>query len=134
MADTTWQVQVALASKLTNDSDLVAALPGGMYDYIPTNTSYPYLRMSEFQLYPWNRLARKKGKRYIWTLDVFSRYRGNQELLNISNLLDALCDEQDMEVQDFSFISMTVYFSHIVTEDDNETRHLIRQYEIYIEE
>lgn len=87
----TVQEQIYLA--LSTDTNLNALVNGRVYDSVPENTVYPYVCIAEYNEKAMNTFG-NRGKDIRMIVSIFSRYKGNKEILEIRNALDALLDQK----------------------------------------
>lgn len=83
-------VEAAVMALLAADATLMAASPGGVWDYVPADPSWPYVCLESAVETPKDTLGRNvgsQGRTVELTFLVLSQYQGRQEQTTV---LDAL--------------------------------------------
>lgn len=71
-------VQTAVMALLAADGTLQTAVPGGVWDYVPANPSWPYVCLESAEEAPSDSYA-KQGRVVRLTFAIFSTYQGRAE-------------------------------------------------------
>lgn len=79
--DCVWELQKAVFQALDNDSSL-SALVTGVYNHVPQDTVYPYIKISSVEAVDWSTKTTSGIKSQLF-LDVFSQSRGTKQTLDI---------------------------------------------------
>lgn len=77
MSDPNVATQKAILAALES-----ALSPIQVFNYVPQDTAYPYVTIDGSQVTPDDPLSKRRDDRYFY-LSVWSRYRGNKEVLEI---------------------------------------------------
>jgi hypothetical protein len=86
----TW-VQIAAYNLMKNDSILASKVYERIYDSVPSESTMPYIKISDITEVPQNTLN-SKIRDLTLTLNVWSDYGGNQELFDIMGDLNRIFD------------------------------------------
>lgn len=130
MALHTSNLQTAIYGQLSGDSALTA-LVTGVFDDVPENTNYPFVRIGEETILD-NSTKDLQGQEITITIHAYSEYRGKRE---VKQILDAIYDalhDSDMIVSNANLINFRFEFSDIVTESDGITRHGVMRFRAVI--
>jgi hypothetical protein len=85
-----FELQKAMYRALTADEALMAMLHGGVFTYVPQGTKFPYVVLGEASAKDYS-TSTSLAEEIIATLMVFSRERGNKEVLDcLSCIRDVL--------------------------------------------
>ena len=79
-------VQTSVMAVLAADAPLMALVPGGVWDYVPEDPSWPYVCLESAEEVPEDTYA-LQGRRVRLTFSIFSVFQGRAEQFAI---LDAL--------------------------------------------
>lgn len=79
-------VQTAVMAVLATDGTLLAAVPGGVWDYVPSNPTWPYLCLESAEEVPDDTYG-KQGRRVRLTFAVFSTFQGRAEQFAVVDCL-----------------------------------------------
>jgi hypothetical protein len=82
-------VQAGVYAALTGDATLGTLVPGGIWDHVPEDPTWPYLRIGELHEDPRDTSGVQRRKVAI-TLHGWSQYRGRAEVLSIVDRVIAL--------------------------------------------
>jgi hypothetical protein len=92
-ADSLWDVQTGVYTRLTGTSGLTALLANGagsILDHVPTGTAFPYVVLGTAQSVPLDTQG-VSGNEVTLTIDAYSRATGMDELRHImSQIYNAL--------------------------------------------
>jgi hypothetical protein len=83
-------VIASVMAALAADSTFMAAVPGGVWDYVPADPTWPYVCLDSASEAPADTMgsgAGSQGRRVLLTFAVFSLYQGRTQQLTI---LDSL--------------------------------------------
>lgn len=79
-------VQAAAMELLAADVTLMAAVPGGVWDYVPADPSWPYVCLESSSEEPYDSYG-KQGRTVRLVFSVFSDYQGRWEQFAIVDSL-----------------------------------------------
>lgn len=117
-----WDWQQALYQRLSTD-EVLSRLARGVYDDVPTPPRWPYVAIGEYTAIPADNQS-SDGLEATLTLHIWSRYRGNREVLAILERLHERLHNRRWEAVDATQIVATrVEFVEILRDPDGETRH-----------
>lgn len=112
------EIQKGFYDKLVADSALTTALGGAkVYSFVPQNTPYPYVQLGlftsqEFSTQTFN------GLDSTYTVDVWTRGRGDKENKEIKGLVHDALHEQDISVTNNVLVTLRCVFGTTLIEDD----------------
>lgn len=99
------ELQIAWMALLSGDATFMATITNRLYDDVPENEVYPYVRIGEFTATDFRTLSRP-GEEVIGTVHIFSRYSGNKEVYDIGDEVQRLLgDISDLSVANYRFIA-----------------------------
>lgn len=117
-----WQLQQAVYQRLSSD-EVLGRLTRGIYDDVPTPPRWPYVAIGEYTATPGDTHS-SEGLEATLTLHIWSRYRGNQELLAILERLHERLHNRSWEaVEATQVVGARVEFVEILRDPDGESRH-----------
>ena len=130
MALHTSSLQTAIYGQLSGDSALTA-LVTGVFDDVPENTNYPFVRIGEETILD-NSTKDLQGQEITITIHAYSEYRGKREVKQILGAIYDALHDSDMIVSNANLINFRFEFSDIVTESDGITRHGVMRFRAVI--
>ena len=80
------ELQTAIYARLDSSAQLKKAVTG-IYDYVPEETSFPYVVIGEVVSEPWNTKT-TDGEAVTISLDIWSDQRGKKETFSIMKLIE----------------------------------------------
>lgn len=89
-------VQAAVMAVLAADATLMAAVTGGVWDYVPANPTWPYVCLESASEEPFDTYGRQ-GRTVRLTLAIFSEYQGRSEQFAILDALVRLLRHVDLD-------------------------------------
>ena len=114
-----------------------AAVP--VYDEPPESAGFPYVQLGPCITSPQNRFGRR-GRIVLCQIDVWTRsgtdsaQSGWYEGKVIAGQIEALLDQTQPAASDgWNFVDVEFHRSHQKTEADGITRHLILEYQMFLE-
>jgi hypothetical protein len=117
-----WDWQQALYQRLSTD-EVLSRLARGVYDDVPTPPRWPYVAIGEYTAAP-DDSHTSTGLEATLTLHIWSRYRGNREVLAIlERLRERLHNSRWEAVDATQVVGSRVEFVEILRDPDGETRH-----------
>ena len=125
MSDKSFEVQQALFSTLTT-ADVA---DGRIYDHVPQNVQFPYVQVGETDAQP-DDLSGTVGISEFVTLHVWSRYRGQKELKQISAAVQDAVHGQDLTMSGRTSALAWVRDVRTMRDPDGLTRHGVIRVEI----
>lgn len=135
MADSTWDIQTAVYSRLAVDSaltSLLAAGSAGVLDHVPGNTAFPYVVLGETRAQPVD-TAQGDGYEVVITLHSYSRAAGMAELRQIMSALHASLHRAAFTVPNHALILCRLLDSETRMEVDGKTRHGTQRFQLITE-
>ena len=92
----------------------------GVFDDVPTNTAYPYIRIGEETV---SDNSSKDKDIFDHTYDhIWSQYRGNRDIKEIMKQIHDLLHDSSLTVSGASMVNMRQEFHTTITEADGITR------------
>lgn len=128
-------VQTAEFELLSGDTILASLAPGGVHDEVPPATAFPYVVIgAEPTKIPDDTLT-ESGEDITSTIHVFSKARGNAEVLRIMDRIEELLDGQTLDVVGWRAWRVEAEFSTVLREVDADrvVRHGVQRYRITLE-
>ena len=130
MALHAFALQEALYERLDDDSTL-GALITGVFDGVPDDTALPIVVLGEGTTVD-DATKTLDARDYVFSVDVFSSYRGMKETKNIMKQVYSLLHEYSLGVSGANLIDLRCEFTTQVTEGDGVTRHGIMRFRAFI--
>jgi len=125
------ELQLVLYQKLTNDSTLMSTL-GGVYDFVPEYSAYPYLTMGEIL---WNDASgpATTAAECTLTLRVFSRSSGRKEAAVIMNRLHDLLHNGTLSPSGYTLVFLQFVSGEITMENDGVTHLGVMRFQAFLQ-
>lgn len=130
MAFHSFALQEALYTRLDDDSTL-GALITGVYDSVPDDTTLPIVVIGEGTTID-SGTKTLDARDYVFTVDVWSSYRGFKQAKNIMKQVYSLLHEYSLGVSGANLIDCRCEFTTQVIEGDGVTRHGIMRFRAFI--
>lgn len=127
MSDHSLELQKSIFDTLSGDSTITSTYGANVYDYIPDNTSFPYVKLGEETSVD-NGTKTLQGNEHTLVIHTFSQYRGSKEVKNIMSRIYALLHESSLSVSGASLVNLRFEFSDIIKENDGLTTHGIQRF------
>lgn len=124
-------VQQAIYQTLLNDS-VIDSLTVGVYDDVPADTDYPYIAVGEAEETPFNTFDRI-GRDSIFTLHIFSDYRGYKESYEILERMNELLDYKEITITNWQAVYLR-YETTNAMKEGGDIRHLAVDYRAIVQE
>ena len=123
-------LQEALYSKLNGDATL-GNLIEGVFDSVPDDNTLPIVVIGEGTTTD-NATKTLDARDYVFTIDVWSSYRGMKETKNIMQRVYTLLHDTALSVSGANVITLRCEFTTQVTEGDGVIRHGIMRFRAFI--
>lgn len=124
-------VQTAVYGVLSADATLTTRAPGGVYDYVPDGTTWPYVRMGAAREEPED--AGLQGRRVTFLVHVWSQYRGLAEVYSIADRIIALLRYVALSISGWT-LDGVIHTGTMVDEpeliDGVQIQHIIVEFEV----
>lgn len=122
MSDALFAVQQAVTNALTGSSAVQVVLgnPARIYDHIPPSAVFPYVVFGPSHLTPYDTKT-ETGFEHILTLNIWSRYRGSQEVRDVFQALYDTLHRANLTVSGQVFLSCEFHSADLVTDSDGLT-------------
>jgi len=127
MSDHSLELQKSIFDTLSGDSTITSTYGANVYDYIPDNTSFPYVKLGEETSVD-NGTKTLQGNEHTLVIHTFSQYRGSKEVKNIMSRIYALLHESSLSVSGASLVNLRFEFSDVIKENDGLTTHGIQRF------
>lgn len=132
--------QAAIYDRLSEDDDLLTLLGGTakIYDYVPQNTSFPYITMN---ISPWEDRGNHTNEGFSCTFQIDVWYqpggssyhgRGNYRIQQIQKRVDELLHKYNLSVSGWNTLILRRSLVDIITDQDGVTKHGIQQFKLYL--
>ena len=122
----------AVYLRLSSDSTLTTTLDCPVYDDVPDSDDFPYLVIGDLTEMPRDTMG-KTGRDMTLTLHIWSQFKGNDQVMDIQNRVDALLDRWSPTVTGWSAVQMVQEFFETFRDSDGITRHGVSRYGIHIQ-
>jgi hypothetical protein len=130
-------VQAGVYTALTTDATLLTLVPGGIWDHVPQDPTWPYVRIGELREEPRDTSGTQR-RRVAITLHAWSQYHGRAEVLAIVDRIIALLRETTITLTGWTHEDTT----HDATEADEplilddaiEVQHALTDFTVYVTE
>lgn len=126
------QLQPAILAKLKGDATLMGMVTG-VFDDVPQGQSFPFIQVGTATETPRNTFGRK-GREATITLDIFSRYQGFKEALQIYSRVDELLDGEPLTLQSYQLVFLQNDGMNTILGPDGITRHIPARYRAFVQE
>jgi hypothetical protein len=123
-------LQEALYSRLNGDSTL-GNLIEGVFDSVPDDNTLPIVVIGEGTTTD-NATKTLDARDYVFTIDVWSSYRGMKETKNIMQRVYTLLHDTALSVSGANVITLRCEFTTQVIEGDGVIRHGIMRFRAFI--
>ena len=125
-ADSSWELQQAIYTALTNDSALMAMITG-VHDHVPQETAFPYVTIGESTAVDW-RTVGHDGMELTLVLHAWSRERGRREVKLILAEIHRILNHAKLTVPGHVLVWLHFEFSQTLQDSDGATYHGIARY------
>lgn len=130
-------LQKTIFDALTANAILAAApVSGRIFDEVPINTVFPYIRIGDFESSSW-RTHSRPGEQVLITINIFSDSRGNKEMQTIRGEVDKeLADNISLTMVGFTLYILRRGHRTLVEEKrgGRKIRQMICQYDAFIQQ
>ena len=127
MSDHSLELQKTIYDTLSGDSTLTSTYGANVYDYVPDNSSFPYIKVGEETSVD-NGTKTLQGNEHTLVIHTFSQYRGSKEVKNIMSRIYALLHESSLSVSGASLVNLRFEFSDVIKENDGLTTHGLQRF------
>lgn len=134
-ADSSWDVQAGVFTRLTGVSAVTSLLAGGaagVLDHVPEGTAFPYIVIGEASSQPLDSQG-SSGNDVTVAIHTYSRGIGMKEVKNIMSAVDDALHDISFTVPNQILVLCQRLESQAVLEDDGQTRHGIQHFQIITE-
>tara|TARA_B100000519_G_scaffold96656_2_gene84101 strand:- start:2626 stop:3033 length:408 start_codon:yes stop_codon:yes gene_type:complete len=114
-------LQSRIYSTLNGDSNLTSTLGAGVFDEVPQNQAYPFVKIGEFSSVDYG-TKDVDGNEATVQIDIYSRYRGSKQVHDIMDRIHTLLHNASLTVSGYNLINIRFEFSDIVRDADGITR------------
>jgi hypothetical protein len=129
-------VHAAVYSVLKNDATLAALAPGGVWDHVPQDPTWPYLRIGGMAEKPDDTMGRQ-GRAVAFVVHAWSQYRGVSEGYTLVDRVIALLRYADLTLTGWTH-NGTKHEGTEVDEptlvDDVQVQHVWAEFEVHAQE
>ncbi len=119
MTDHPFNLQTAIKSALV-DADVAG---GRIYDQVPQDVTFPYVEFGDKHSLPDDLSGDDQGRREHTKLDVWSRYRGRKEVLQIISAIEDALHGTDLTVTGRASALTWVIDFRVIRDPDGLTVH-----------
>jgi hypothetical protein len=111
---------------------LDAALTQQVYDYVPQGAAFPYVRIGNDTLVPFD-TDEDFGDDITVMIHVYSQYRGSKEVQSIQKLIYNALNRSTLTVTGFHVLGVDQIYCDIIEEGDGLTRHGLQRFRVLME-
>ena len=127
-----WELQLAIFARL-NAFAALTALVDDIYDHVPQEALFPYLRIGEFTGIPFDTHSDQGGDNTI-TIHSWSRHRGFMEIKQIQRETYNALHRFALVVTGFDTIDCVYESADTFLDDDGLTRHGVQRFRVILDE
>jgi|SRR6056300_371590 hypothetical protein len=127
MSDHSIELQKTIFDTLSGDSTITSTYGANVYDYVPDNSPFPYIKVGEETSVD-NGTKTLQGNEHTLVIHTFSQYRGSKEVKNIMSRIYALLHESSLSVSGASLVNLRFEFSDVIKENDGLTTHGLQRF------
>ena len=122
-----FELQTAIYSALSGDSNLTSTLGASVFDEVPDQSSYPFVALGEETVVEYD-TKDLDGASHTIIIHVLSQYKGAKETKQIMDRIHTLLHDSSLSVSGFNLIRMQFEFSDIMRDPDGVTRHGVMRF------
>jgi len=124
-----WELQKTVFSALDGASitDYAGNAITGVFDDVPENTAYPYIRVGEETAID-SSAKDKDIFEHTLTIHIWSQYRGNRDIKEIMKQVHDVLHDSSLSVSGASMVNMRQEFQTTLLEGDGITRHGVMRF------
>lgn len=122
-----FELQTAIYSALSGDSNLTSTLGASVFDEVPDQSSYPFVALGEETVVEYD-TKDLDGASHTINIHVWSQYKGAKETKQIMDRIHTLLHDSSLSVSGFNLIRMQFEFSDIMRDPDGVTRHGVMRF------
>jgi len=124
-----WELQKTVFSALDGASitDYAGNSITGVFDDVPENTAYPYIRVGEETAID-SSAKDKDIFEHTLTIHIWSQYRGNRDIKEIMKQVHDVLHNSSLSVTGASMVNMRQEFQTTLLEGDGITRHGVMRF------
>jgi hypothetical protein len=131
MSEHSLQLQKVIFDTINNDSTITSTLGADVYDFVPDNSAFPYVKVGEETSVD-NGTKTLQGNEHTLVIHTFSQYRGSKEVKNIMARIYTLLHESSLSVSGASLVNLRFEFSDVIKENDGLTMHGLQRFRAII--
>ena len=122
-----FELQTAIYTALSGDSNLTSTLGASVFDEVPDQSSYPFVALGEETVVEYD-TKDLDGASHTINIHVWSQYKGAKETKQIMDRIHTLLHDSSLSVSGFNLIRMQFEFSDIMRDPDGVTRHGVMRF------
>ena len=122
-----FELQTAIYSALSGDSNLTSTLGASVFDEVPDQSSYPFVALGEETVVEYD-TKDLDGASHTINIHVWSQYKAAKETKQIMDRIHTLLHDSSLSVSGFNLIRMQFEFSDIMRDPDGVTRHGVMRF------
>lgn len=133
MPDGRLNFQRALYQLLKNDPTLAGEGNKGVFDFVPDNQAFPYVRIGDIEWVDFSTHT-EDGFEGTCTIHTWSRPvdRGRRETLILQGIIYSLLHRSNLAIENYANVSLRFVSSNILVDPDNVTVHGIQVFRLLI--
>jgi|TARA_R100000084_G_C4652569_1_gene150756 hypothetical protein len=122
-----FELQTAVYSALSGDSNLTSTLGASVFDEVPDQSSFPFVALGEETVVPYDTFD-LDGASHTLNIHIWSQYKGAKQTKQIMDRIHTLLHDSSLSVSGFNLIRMQFEFSDIMRDPDGVTRHGVMRF------
>lgn len=103
-----------------------------VYDHVPQQAGFPYITAGEEILTPWDDDT-NTGFNAVFTIHVWSRYRGRYEVKTIQQAIYDRLHRADYSVTGYNQVNTVLENMETLLDPDGETRHGVQSFRVLLQ-
>lgn len=134
-ADSSWDVQTAVFTRLTGVSALTALLARGadsILDHVPEGTAFPYVVLGEASVHPVDGHG-AQGQEVILSIHTYSRGSGMHQARQVMSAIYNALHQASFSVPNHNLALCQCMEGETTLEEDGITRHGVQRFQIITE-
>jgi hypothetical protein len=126
------EFQKLLYQRLSSNKDLQQVI-NGVFSYVPKDTKFPYVYIGRLISTDWSTKS-SQGLQLLFNINIFSKFQGNKEVLEILFLVNHSLDKWEVNFQNKYLINLKLLTTDIEQPGSNITYQAISRFKVNIEE
>jgi hypothetical protein len=120
MSSISFALQQAIFAALSASGDLQALIGDRIFDYVPPNSTFPYVVLGDGNEIDWS-TATEEGTEHAAQIDVWSREPGHKETKQIADVIRAILNNAALTITGAILIDIRHLTTDFSREPDGQT-------------